>query len=218
LIPESEYEGGRRGGASDAIKRSKYMLPSYTVGQSLSAFHGDPVTAYDKKSEIWTNEGFYRHVFTERTTARHIIFCYSLLENINLRRLSLAQRFRDSEALLTGVEKEHLTFLNKKGASFLLVYVVASCLETILESPIPNRFDLHFKSNVTPTSGAELWNPIVDLILSLSNQLAPAFSRNRISNEAVKKAVPNFVGVIESLKQIHRKTFAEFAGKVLVKH
>ncbi len=37
-IPDAEYEGGRRGGASDAIKRSKYTLPSYTVGQSLAAF------------------------------------------------------------------------------------------------------------------------------------------------------------------------------------
>lgn len=39
---------GGRGGASDAIKRSKFALPSYTVAQALAAFHGDPVTAYDK--------------------------------------------------------------------------------------------------------------------------------------------------------------------------
>jgi hypothetical protein len=75
-IPDAEYEGGRRGGASDAIKISKFTLPSYTVGQSLAAFHGDPVTAYDKKSELWTSEKNYRHIFTDRTTARHIVFCY----------------------------------------------------------------------------------------------------------------------------------------------
>ena len=216
-VPEAEYEGGRRGGASDAIKRSKYTLPSYTVGQSLAAFHGEPVTAYDKKSEIWTSESIYRHVFTERTTARHIVFCYSLLGNINTKRLSLAQRFRDDETSLTVVEKNHLSFLNKKGASFLLVYVISSCMETILDSPIPNKFDLVFKQNISPSSGSVLWDPIVDLILSLSNQLAPAFSRNRISNESVKKTVPNFVGVIESLKQIHKKTFAEFSSRVIVR-
>lgn len=41
-IPDAEYEGGRRGGHSDVIKRSKRLLPSYTVGQTLAAFHGDP--------------------------------------------------------------------------------------------------------------------------------------------------------------------------------
>jgi AIPR protein len=82
-IPEAEYEGGRRGGASDAIKRSKFTLPSYTAGQSLAAFHGDPVTAYDKKSELWTDERNYRKIFTDRTTARQIVFCYSLLSVIN---------------------------------------------------------------------------------------------------------------------------------------
>jgi hypothetical protein len=41
------------------MKRRKNLLPSYTVGQALAAFHGDPVTAYDKKSEIWVNDGIY---------------------------------------------------------------------------------------------------------------------------------------------------------------
>jgi hypothetical protein len=68
-IPSAEYEGGRRGGVSDTIKRSKFALPSYTVGQSLAAFHGDPVIAYDKKSEIWTSENIYRKTFTDRTSA-----------------------------------------------------------------------------------------------------------------------------------------------------
>lgn len=92
VIPDAEYEGGRRGGASDAIKRSKFTLPSYTVGQSLAAFHGDPVTAYDKKSELWTSEKNYRQIFTERTTARHIVFCYSLLSQLNKQKLSLVQK------------------------------------------------------------------------------------------------------------------------------
>jgi hypothetical protein len=82
-IPEAEYEGGRRGGASDTIRRSKYTLPSYTVGQALAAFHGDPVTAYDKKSELWTSEKSYRQIFTDRTSARHIVFCYALLSELN---------------------------------------------------------------------------------------------------------------------------------------
>lgn len=215
-IPDAEYEGGRRGGASDVIKRSKYSLPSYTVGQSLAAFHGDPVIAYDKKAEIWTNENQYRRFFTDRTTARHIVFCYSLLEEINSRRIDLAQRLKKDPDALTQTEKDNLDFLNKKGASFLLMYVISLSIETILDKPVPNKSDLSFGENVSPQSSKKFWVPIVDLMLSLSSQLDGAFSKGRISNETVQKAVPAFVGVIASLKAIHKSTFSEFAKAVKV--
>lgn len=213
-IPNAEYDGGRRGGASDAIKRSKYALPSYTVGQSITAFHGDPVTAYDKKSEIWTNESFYRRVFTDRTSARHVVFVFSLLDQINSRRLALTQKHRKDEESLSQIEKSHLRFLNKKGASYLIVDVIAKSIETILGRAIPNKFNLQFRGNVSPAAAAKFWAPIVDLVLSLSNQLDGAFSRGRITNEAVQKTVPNFIGVVESLKAIHQQTFADFAKQV----
>ncbi|MFS2009899.1 AIPR family protein [Azospirillum sp. CT11-132] len=214
-IPEAEYEGGRRGGASDAIRRSKFTLPSYTVGQSLAAFHGNPVTAYDKKSELWTNENNYRQTFTERTTARHIVFCYSLLTAINEKRLDLSSREKQDKLSLTQVEKNSLDFLNNKGANYLLLHVISQCMETILSKPIPNRFDLIFRDNISPGRAVSLWMPIVDMMLSLSNQLESAFSRNRISNESVNRTVPNFVGVVASIRNLQQATFSEFASKVV---
>src|SRR5271166_4765050 len=211
-IPDAEYEGGRRGGASDAIKRTKFTLPSYTVGQSLAAFHGDPVTAYDKKSELWTNERNYRKIFTDRTTAQHIVFCYSLLSAVNDRKLELSQKQKNDPASLTNIENTSLAFLNKKGANYLLVDVISQCMETILSKPIPNRFDLHFVYNVSPSRAAKYWSPIVEMMLPLTNQLDAAFSRNRISNENVSKTVPNFVGVVASLASLQKQTFDEFAG------
>jgi hypothetical protein len=211
-IPDAEYEGGRRGGASDAIKRSKFTLPSYTVGQSLAAFHGDPVTAYDKKSELWTTEKNYRHIFTDRTTARHIVFCYSLLSAVNDRKLDLSQKLKNDSASLTAIENTSLAFLNKKGANYLLVHVVAKCMETILGRPIPNYFDLHFAKNVSPDTAAKFWLPIVEMMLSLSSQLENAFSRNRISNESVSKAVPYFVGIVDSIGSLHKETFDKFSS------
>lgn len=214
LVPEAEYEGGRRGGASDAIKRSKFTLPSYTVGQSLAAFHGDPVTAYDKKSELWTNEKNYRQIFTDRTTARHVVFCYSLLSSLNERKLELASKRRVTPGEMRSSESEHLDFLNKKGASYLLVHVISQCMEVFLDRPIVNKFDLRFIENVSPSSAAENWAPIVEVMLALSGQLSDGFSRGRISNESVANAVPKFVGVIRSLQSIHRPTFDSFAAGV----
>ena len=39
IIPSAEYEGGRRGGHEDIIRRRANLLPSNTVGQALAAFH-----------------------------------------------------------------------------------------------------------------------------------------------------------------------------------
>jgi hypothetical protein len=112
---------------------------------------------------------------------------------VNARKLELAQKQKNDPSSLTSIENTSLSFLNKKGANYLLVHVISQCMETILGKPIPNRFDLHFSKNVSPNTAAKFWLPIIDMMLSLSNQLQSAFSRDRISNESISKAVPNFV-------------------------
>ena len=214
-IPNAEYEGGRRGGASDVIRRSKNSLPSYTVGQALAAFHGDPVTAYDKKSDLWTSEKNYRHIFTERTTARHIVFCYSLLSLINAKKLALQLEAKSTE--LKATDSTILSFLNRKGAPYLIVWAASQCMETIIGKVIPNRVDLQYKENVSPAEGEKLWEPVLDVILSLSNQLDSAFSRDRITRDGVDKAIPSFMGIFNSLNQLQRPTFDDFATKVTLK-
>lgn len=213
-VPDAEYEGGRRGGASDAIRRSKYTLPSYTVGQSLAAFHGDPVLAYDKKSEIWIDDKNYGRVFTDRTSARHIVFCFSILEAISNRRLRLIEKQKADPCSLTTVETTTLDFLNRKGSQFLLIYIVAQCLETIIGKPIPNKFDVKFKINGSPFRLAVEWGPILDILLPLSGQLEGAFTKGRVTNEGVKKTVPNFIGVFASIANLQQATFESFATKV----
>ena len=195
-VPSVDYDGGRRGGASDAMKRRKNLLPSYTVGQSLASFHGDPVTAYDKKTDIWANEGIYLKYFNDKTSARHIIFCFGLLENISKKRLVLLEKARKDANALTQQEKGQLSFLNKKGASYLLVYTISQCLETIIGRVITNRFDVRFKENLTADLSSQSWTPIVDVFLSLGAQLENAFSRNRISNERLKPTVVVFGGIV----------------------
>ena len=213
-VPDAYYEVGRRGGASDVIRRSKFTLPSYTVGQSLAAFHGDPVTAYDKKSELWTNEKNYRRIFTDRTTARHVVFCYSLLDAVTKKKIFLSQRQRTEPTTLTTVENSSFNFLSKKGATYLLVYATGQCMETILGRPVPNKADLHFAENVSPDRAEEIWSPIVDIVLSLSSHLTGAFSRDRISNETVSRAIPGFVGIVDSLATLQRTNFRAFAKNV----
>lgn len=213
-IPDAIYDGGRRGGAGDTIKRNKFALPAYTVGQSLAAFHGDPVTAYDKKSELWTNEISYRRIFTDNTSAYHITFCYSLLTAINEKKLILTQKQKENLENMTEIEKNNLKFLTNRGANYLLIYVIAQCMETIISKAISNKFNLRFKKNISPSDANRYWLPIVDLVLSLSGQLDGAFSRNRITNENLENAVRRFTGVMASLAALHKKTFEDFSSLV----
>lgn len=87
-------------------------------------------------------------------------------------------------------------------------------METIIGRPIPNKFDLRFSGNLSPERAAILWQPIFEMMVSLSIQLDGAFSRSRISTEGVDATVPKFVGVIESLKDVHGDRFSKFAANV----
>ena len=214
-IPETEYEGGRRGGVSDVIKRRPNLLPSYTVGQALAAFHGDPVIAYDRKSEIWINDGTYSSYFKEETTAKHIIFAYSLYKAVSDKKLELIAKNKAGTEL-TQLEKEQLSFMEKKGAIQLTCAAIADCLEIVLSRPIPNKFRLSFGDKISPTKAEEFWTEILDPLLSLVSQLNAAFSANRINTEATKKAIPAFRSVVAAVSSANQKAFKKFAGLVKI--
>jgi len=151
-------------------------------------------------------------ILCKKTGKTILLAGLSLLSAVNDRKLDLSQKLKNDPASLTGIENTSLAFLNKKGANYLLVHVISQCMETILGKPIPNRFDLNFAKNVSPDAAANIWLPIVGMMFSLSNQLESAFSRNRISNDSVSKAVPNFVGVVDSISGLHKETFGKFGS------
>ncbi|MEF5958155.1 AIPR family protein [Escherichia coli] len=114
LIPDAEYEGGRRGSSSDVIRRRPNLLGSYTVGQALAAFHGDPITAYNKKAGIWINNKTYDKLFNDSTKAAHIICCFGLVRAIEAKKKQL-----QIKTSLTRDDEKYLTFLRQRGAVIL---------------------------------------------------------------------------------------------------
>ena len=73
--PQLYYSGGRR----DSTRvRNKEVFDPYLVAQTLLAFHGDCVTAYNSKKLIWDEDKEYTNIFSDQLTAEHIIFVYSL--------------------------------------------------------------------------------------------------------------------------------------------
>lgn len=214
VIPDAEYEGGRRGGVSDAIKRSKNTIPSYTIAQALAAFHGEPAVAYDRKSDLWKVDKNYNMIFHQETSARHMVLLFSLLENINNRRLSIIEKQKNDPEGLTEVDKKNLAFLNKKGSQFLLLFAMSQVLETIVGAPIPSKFKLQFKDNVSPADAEKKWDPILDIVLPLNAYFDEAFSNGRILSEGVQLAVPKFTGIFAGLSGVHSEAFAKLAGEL----
>ncbi|HEX8273552.1 MAG TPA: AIPR family protein [Longimicrobiaceae bacterium] len=207
-VPSVTYLGGRRGGYEDRIKRPPNLLPSDTAGQALASFHGDPVVAYNEKSRIWVSDTLYSRYFSERTTARHIVFAYSLLRSVEEKKRLLAVAGKEE---LTEKQEKVLQFFRNRGATFLLTAAIGSALETVVGRPIPDRFALAFKGNLAPQDAVELWTPIVTVATAFTDRLVPAVERGLKSAELVSSAVSDFSSFMDATGEANRTVYDTFA-------
>lgn len=215
-IPDAEYEGGRRGGHSDVIKRSKKLLPSYTVGQALAAFHGDPVVAYNQKSNIWISDRLYSKYFNEDTTGTHLVFTYSLLRSVEDRKKALVDKFKMNPDSMTQQESDLLEYFRHRGSTYLLVSAVAKSMEAILGHKIPNVFRLSFGEKVSPSDGSKRWAPVIDVTSPFCQQLSEAFSDGLKNMEKVNSAQNTFRSLVQATVSVNKTVFEHFGHAVTV--
>lgn len=211
-IPAATYLGGRRGGAEDVIKRPPNLLPSDTVGQVLAAFHSDPVVAYNEKSRIWVSDSLYSRFFSDRTTAKHIVFAYSLLRAIEAKKRQLIAD--QTAGKLTTAGDRQLNYLRYRGSTFLLVSAISSSLETFLGRAVPDRFRLSFGSHVSPEHGQTIWAPIVEATIPFCDLLLPAVEKGVKSYESTNASLKAFQNMVEATKTANAALFAIFAADV----
>jgi hypothetical protein len=206
------YLGGRRGGHEDLIKRRPNHIPSDTAAQTLAAFHGDPVTAYNDKSKIWISDNLYSKYFNDNTTAAHILFSYSLLRAIEQRKLDLLAKVKNDESL-SDDEQSTLRFLRQRGAVYLLLAAIAKCLEIFLGKPVSSLSKTRFKENINLQKGQEIWMPIVETSLSMSEQLFPAVE-NGLKIESQQKSIGDFRSLISATKLANASLYKRFSDKI----
>lgn len=207
VIPESDYRGGRRGGVRDAIERSKNLLPDQTVAQSLAAFQGRPNLAYNETRKIWEDDGVYASVFTERTSARHVVLTYSLQKAIEEIKRELSQL---PEKDRTSFQQKHLSFLRRRGSITLLAAAIAESLETVTGKVIADRVTLEFADNCTPSVATGRWRPLVQALLPFVNQLSSAADNDLKSNEKVNEALEKFQSMVEATVESNERIYTQF--------
>ncbi len=209
-----QYSGGRRGGADDIIRRpGDKEVAASSAAQALAAFHGDPDLAYNRKAQIWELDRQYGRFFREETTARHILFVYSLLKQVDDTRLNLR---RVDEAERTAAQQSQAKFLSQRGASHLMVAAVAQGLETVLNRRIPSRFDLRFSGNPSLEEAKKIWKPIVDICLSLHSSLMSATEQGLKNAATVEEAITSFQGQLEAVKAPNERIFGDFGQPIAV--
>lgn len=213
-VRDARYDGGRRGSHSDAIQRPSNLMPSYTIGQALMALHGDPITAYNRKSQIWVDDALYAKVFNDDTRATHLVFAYSLLRAIEDKKIELIAKIKGAGSSLTSSEHKQIEFFRKRGANYLLVTAIAACLEVFLGSKVHNLFRLSFSDKTSPKDGQKLWSGIVETVLPLCVHLDDAFTDGLRSNEKIRKAIDKFQSLVEVTAASNKSVYHQFASRV----
>lgn len=212
-IQNTEYTGGRRGGAADAIKRNPNLLPSDSVAQTLAAFHDSPSIAYNKKSEIWNSDKLYSSFFTDKTTATHICFVYSLFLMIKDVKNELTDKQKNGVQLMES-EIQSLNFLRLRGATYLFMTSISDCLEILISKPISDKFSVHFKNKLSPNILKNKWRPIIDSLLAFTGQLTKPTESSLKNETELNNSIQSFTSLVQATKAANKKIYDAFANEV----
>lgn len=211
-IPEAEYRGGRRGGASDAIVRRRGLLADSSVAQSLAAFQGRPNLAYNETRTIWDIDSIYSSVFRDTISARHIAFVFGLLRAVDRAKQAIASIAPDDRR---EAQKRHAEFFRARGSNLLLVAAIGACIETISGRPVTDRSQLNFRKNFSPAEATDRWQSVVDILLSFSKQLSPATDLGLKSQDRVAKAIEDFSSMVEATRSANPAPFDAIGADIL---
>ena len=193
---EYSYNGGRR---DDKVVKNKNVLDPYLVAQTVLAFHGDCVMAYNGKKRIWDEDKIYTQVFVDQLTVEHIIFVYSLSKAID----EYKNKLRKKKELRTESEEKRFEFLSKRGSKMLMIATVSECIEDIIGAKISDKWQLHFKKSGNFEDLIEMWEKVITVLISFSDQLSPALQGGLKNKETVKSQVQAVKSIVASFQEAY---------------
>lgn len=205
------YSGGRRGDVRPS--RSREILDPYVVAQSLLSFHGDCVTAYNSKNDLWSNDQLYSSIFPEKLTAEHIIFTYALMRAIDSYKLELQQK-GDAK---TDVEEKQHKFLSKRGSKMLFLYTISRCMEGVVGKKITDLWTLQFRNNDDFGIAVANWRAVIKVILPISySKLEEALSEGLKSKERCETSSDTVVGLFTAIQDAVAPQLKSFVKSIKI--
>ena len=201
--PALFYSGGRR---DDKVVRNKEVFDPYLVAQTLKAYHGDCVLAYNGKKILWDDDKEYNNVFIDQLTVEHIIYVYSLSRAIDEYKI----RLKTKGETRTDSEEQQMMFLSKRGSKMLLIYAISETMENIVGSKINDSWQLRFKDCSDFDKLVKQWYDVIEVVLAFSGNLLPALEGGLKNKETAKKTVESVKAIIVAIQVTLKKQLKEF--------
>jgi hypothetical protein len=171
------YDGGRRTAPSEITKAPPdNKIAAVTVARALAAFHSDPFLVHADPARIWSDDGLYGSLFGDHTSARHLLFCFSLQRAIERAKREYAAMCVQDPSL-TGPKREVHDFLRLRGSVPLLINAVAHCMETLLGRSVPDPFTLAFARKPALDTAVKHWSRVLMHVLPFAPRLAEVLER-----------------------------------------
>ena len=193
--PALFYSGGRR---DEMNVKNKTVFDPYLVAQTILAFHGDCVTAYNGKKRIWDEDKIYSQVFTDQLSVEHIIFAYSLSKALD----EFKNNLRKKKESRTTTEEKQMEFLSKRGSKMLMIAAISDCLEDLMDSKVSDKSKLRFKDNVDFDKLVQLWLKVIASIISFNDKLTPALQGGLKNKEIAKAQIAEVKSMVVAIKDM----------------
>lgn len=206
-IPESEYLGGRRGGSDDVIRRRPNLLSSAAVAQALTAFHGDPQNAYNRKSALWSNNALYDKVFNAGTTARHIVLAYSLQQALIQIKTDTLEKVKIGTAMAT--ESAEGEYFRLRGSIPLAMAAIGACMEILAGRQTPNLFQLSF-GEIAPDAAKSIWLEVLPSLVSIFPVLSESLREGMKGQSVTSQNITTYRALVSSVSESNRAIHEAF--------
>lgn len=205
--PALFYNGGRR---DDKTIKNKVVFDPYVVAQTVLAFHGDAVVAYNGKKRIWDEDKIYAQVFADQLSVEHIIFVYSLSKALD----EFKNNLRKKKESRTATEEKQMEFLSKRGSKMLMIATISECLEDLLGAKISDKWKLKFKDNSDFEKLIQMWLKIIAAIISFNQKLEPALQGGLKNKEQVGTQVGEVKSMVSSVRTILAEQLKEVIEEI----
>lgn len=205
--PALFYNGGRR---DDKAIKNKVVFDPYVVAQTVLAFHGDAVVAYNEKKRIWDEDKIYAQVFADQLSVEHIIFVYSLSKALD----EFKNNLRKKKESRTATEEQQMEFLSKRGSKMLMIATISECLEDLLGAKISDKWKLKFKDNSDFENLIQMWLKVIAAIISFNQKLEPALQGGLKNKEQVGTQVGEVKSMVSSVRTILAEQLKEVIEEI----
>ena len=206
--PALYYNGGRR---DDKNVRSRTVFDPYLVSQTVLAYHGDCITAYNGRKRIWDEDKLYTQVFDDQLSAKHIIFIYSLSRAID----KCKNELRDKGEGRTDSENQMHHFLSARGSKMLLIATVSNCLEDLIGEKIIIKKNLCFRDNSDFECLINKWCEVIKIILPFNSTLSEALKDGLKNKEVAYKQIEEVKNFITSLSSMYAEKLKDFKDSIV---